>query len=136
MTGFIKHTLEIFGIVFFRFNLVPRLWCVWLVAVNAASLVFIQHIEAQVVLATTLLAVLLQTFIYRITGFTRILGIVHLLWLPMFWWFASRIDSIAQHDALSSWLLVLIATNLVSLVIDISDNLRYLRGERQAHYHW
>jgi len=136
MTIFFKQMLEIFGIVFLRFNLVPRLWCIWLVAVNAASLLFIEHIEAQVVLGVTAIAVLIQTLIYRKTGFTRILGVVHFMWLPMFWWFGSRINSIAQDELLSTWLVILFTTNFISLIIDTSDNLRYIRGETKPHYYW
>lgn len=136
MVQFLKNILEIFGIVYLRFRLLPRLWCVWLVAVNAACLLFIDHIEAQVVLGVTLLSVVLQALIYQKSGFTRILGIVHLSWIPMFIWMASRAETIAHDQALTSWLVVLFLTNLTSLLIDTIDVARYAKGERQPHYSW
>ncbi len=136
MPKFLKNVLEVFGIVYLRFRLVPRVWCIWLVAVNAACLLFITHIEAQVVLAVTGLAVAIQALIYGRIGFTRILGIVHVLWIPMFAWMATRTDTIQIDPLLASWLLVLLATNLVSLIVDASDVTRYLRGERSPHYRW
>src|SRR5262245_57136802 len=51
------HALELFGVVYLRFHPVLRLWCVWLVGVNDAYLLFIAHVEAQVVLAVTAIAV-------------------------------------------------------------------------------
>jgi hypothetical protein len=136
MTRFLISILEIFGVVFLRFRLIPRLWCVWLVAVNLACLFFIAHIEAQVVLAVTLAAVLAQTVLYGRIGFTRVLGTTHVLWLPMFAWMATRIDTICTDPALARWLLLLLATNMVSLMVDTVDAIRFARGEREPHYRW
>ena len=136
MIGFLIRMLELFGVVFLRFRPIPRLWGVWLVGVNVACLYFITHIEAQVVLAVTAVAVVAQTLIYQRTGFTRILGSTHVLWVPMFAWIATRIDTIIGEPALAAWLLVLFATNMVSLVVDTIDAVRFLRGERAPHYRW
>ena len=136
MAGFLRYPLELFGVVFLRFRPLPRLWCAWLVGVNAACLYFIPHIEAQVVLAVTAIAVAGQVLIYRRIGFTRILGATHVLWIPMFGWMATRIDSIMDEPALANWLVLLFATNMVSLVVDTIDAVRYLRGERAPHYRW
>ena len=136
MISFLKHLLELFGVVYLRFRWVPRLWCVWLVGVNAACLFFITHIEAQAVLAVTAIAVAAQTLIYGRIGFTRILGTVHLLWIPMFAWMATRLDTISAEPALANWLQVLLVTNLISMAVDTTDAVRYLRGERAPHYRW
>ncbi len=136
MIGFLIRMLEFFGVVFLRFRPVPRLWCVWLVGVNLACLYFITHIEAQVVLAVTAVAVVSQTLIYQRIGFTRILGATHVLWLPMFAWMATRIDTILADQALANWLALLFATNMVSIVVDTVDAVRFLRGERAPHYRW
>src|SRR5215470_4161894 len=136
MIGFLIRMLELFGVIFLRFRPVPRLWCVWLVGVNAACLLFITHIEAQVVLAVTAIAVAGQTLIYQRIGFTRILGTTHILWVPMFAWMATRIDTIANEPGLANWLLLLFVTNLVSLVVDTVDAIRFFQGERTPHYRW
>jgi len=136
MIRFLMHMLELAGVVFLRFRPVPRLWCVWLVGVNAACLLFITHIEAQVVLAVTAVAVASQTLIYQRIGFTRILGTTHILWVPMFAWMATRLDAITSEPALANWLLVLFATNLVSMIVDTVDAIRFLGGERAPYYHW
>lgn len=136
MIGFLKNMAELFGVVYLRFRWLPRLWCVWLVGVNAACLFFITHVEAQVVLAVTAIAVAAQTLIYQRSGFTRILGSTHILWVPMFAWMATRIDTILATPALANWLLVLLATNVVSLIVDATDTVRFVRGERRPHYYW
>jgi hypothetical protein len=136
MIGFLIRMLEIFGVVFLRFRSVPRLWCVWLVGINVACLLFITHIEAQVVLAVTVIAVAGQTLIYQRIGFTRILGTTHILWLPMFAWMATRIDTIVGEPGLANWLVLLFVTNMISIVVDTTDAVRFLRGERAPHYRW
>src|SRR5262245_41451274 len=134
--GFVRSILELLGVVFFRFRPLPRVWGWWLVAVNGASLAFISTVEAQVVLAVTVVAVLLQSLAYQRIGFTRILGITHYAWIPMFAWLGMRLDHILPNQPLAIWLAVLLATNTISLVVDTIDAARFLRGERQPHYHW
>jgi hypothetical protein len=97
---------------------------------------FITHIEAQVVLATTTIAIALQTAIYQRIGFTLILGSTHILWVPMFAWIATRIATIATEPVLANWLALLFITNLVSLAVDTIDAFRFLRGERAPYYRW
>jgi hypothetical protein len=136
MTRFLMNMLELFGIVFLRFRTLPRLWCVWLVGVNLCCLYFITQIEGQVVLAVTGIAVVVQSLVYGRIGFTRVLGIAHVLWLPMFAWMAFRLDVIMADLALGRWLAVLLVTNVVSLMVDATDVFRFARGERAPHYAW
>ncbi len=136
MIRFLGSALELFGIVFLRFRTLPRIWCVWLVGVNLGCLFFLGHIEAQVVLGVTALAVVAQTLVYMRLGFTRVLGTTHLLWLPMFAWMAFRLDTIGAYPEMSRWLAVLLATNAVSLMIDATDAVRFVMGERNPHYAW
>lgn len=132
----VKSALKIMGVVFLRFRPIPRVWAVWLVGVNLGCLYFIQHVEAQVVLATTLVAVILQALIHERIGFVRLLGVAHVLWVPMFAWMATRTTEIAQHSDLSAWLMILLATNVVSAIVDAVDVTRFVRGERAPHYSW
>ena len=136
MMDFVTSALKIFGIVFLRFRPVPRVWNVWLVGVNLMCLYYIGHIEAQVVLAVTLASVAGQTLIYQKIAFTRLLGIGHILWIPMFAWLATRIDLLGANPDLRNWLVVLTITNAISFVIDGTDAFRFVRGERAPHYCW
>jgi hypothetical protein len=136
MRRFVISAIQLFGIVFLRFRTLPRIWCIWLVGVNLGCLAFIGHVEAQVVLGVTILAVVAQTLIFMRLGFTRVLGITHVLWVPMFTWMAFRLDAMAAYPALSNWLVVLLATNTVSLMIDFTDAFRFAKGERRPHYAW
>ena len=135
--GIFRSVFELFGIVFVRFRPVQRIWGAWLVAVNAACLQFIQHIEAQVTLGAVGVAVLAQALIYQRKRFIRLLGVTHVLWVPMLMWIALRLDTLPKEEtAFHGWLIMLIATNAVSLVIDAWDATRFVLGERRPHYVW
>ena len=135
--GIFRSVFELFGIVLVRFHPVQRIWGAWLVAVNAACLLFIQHIEAQVTLGAVGVAVLGQALIYRHKRFIRLLGMTHVLWIPMLTWIALRLDTLPKEEtAYRVWLMTLIATNAVSLAIDAWDATRFIRGERRPYYVW
>jgi hypothetical protein len=135
--GILQSVVELFGIVLVRFRPVQRIWGVWLVAVNTACLLFIQHIEAQVALAAVGVAVLAQALIYQRKRFIRLLGVTHVLWVPMLPWIALRLDTLPEGEhAFRVWLITLLATNAVSLAIDAWDATRFVFGERRPYYVW
>lgn len=136
MLKFLTSVLELIGIVYLRFKIVPRIWCVWLVGINLASLFYIGHIEAQVVFAAAGFGVVTQAFVYQKMGFTRVLGLAHIVWVPMFFWMATRVDSIPGEPGFSTWIMLLVASNIISLIIDTIDVTRFIKGERAPHYTW
>ena len=132
-----RSILELFGIVFLRFRPVQKIWVIWLVAVNAASMLFIQHIEAQVTLGAVGVAVLGQALIYQRKRFIRLLGLTHFIWIPMLTWIALHLETLPEgQSAFHSWLITLIATNVICLAIDAFDLTRFMLGERKPHYAW
>jgi len=133
----LQSMFELFGIVFLRFRLVPKIWVVWLVAVNTASLLFIGHIEAQVAMIAVGVAVLAQSLIYQRKRFIRLLGVTHFIWVPMLTWIALRLGTLpADGGAFHVWLLTLISTNAVCLAIDALDISRFMFGDRKPYYVW
>lgn len=135
--GFFRSLVELFGIVLVRFRPLPRIWGAWLVAVNAASVLFLAHVEARVALVAVGVAAILQALIYRRRRFVRILGATHVVWVPMIAWMALRLGAPGTEGAaFRAWLVLLMATNAVSLAIDAWDATRYARGERRPYYAW
>jgi len=135
--GILRAVFELFGIVLVRFRPLQRVWGAWLVAVNSACLFFIEHVEAQVALGAVGVAVIAQALIYQRRHFIRILGVTHILWIPMLTWMALRLGTLQTGEiAFRGWLILLIATNAVSLVIDAWDATRFALGERRPYYVW
>lgn len=135
--GILRALFEIFGIVLVRFRPLQRAWGAWLVAVNSGSLFFIGHVEARVALAAIGLAAVAQALIYQRRRYVRILGATHVVWIPMLAWMALRLEALpASATAFHTWLILLIATNMVSLTIDAYDAMRFVLGERRPFYAW
>jgi hypothetical protein len=83
------------------------------------------------VLGTILASMTLMTFLTSRFGFTRILGLGHILWVPMLAFLLARLGDVSAGDAYGIWVRALIVLNSVSLVIDTIDVLRYLAGDRK-----
>ena len=113
----------------------PKLWVVWvglLMTVNMlVPLFFMTTLEGKVVLATMMASAGLMLFIFAQKGFVRLLGLGHILWIPLILWLFGRVDFTAPNSGLEAWILTVIILNGLSLVIDTVDVVRYLKGERQ-----
>ena len=108
-----------------------RLWLMGLVAFNmVAPLFFIGRIEAQIVLGVFLASGLLMTALTSRTGFSRVLGLGHVLWIPLLYFLATRVSLIPADDVFGFWIRGLMMVNAVSLVMDVADVIRYAAGDR------
>ncbi len=124
MTGFFKAMLTV----------LPAPWLIWigtLLFVNmVVPLFFLDQLEAQVVLAATMLGALIQMSIFKAKGFVRLLGIGHLPWLLVVLWLASWTSAIGTDTLFGQWILAVIVLDGLSLVIDAIDVVRYINGDR------
>jgi hypothetical protein len=113
----------------------PRQWVVWvglLMALNMLfPLFFLTALEAKVVLATMMASAGLMLFIFAKKGFVRLLGLGHILWIPLIVWLLTRVDFMTADTGFEQWLLAVIVLNGLSLVIDLLDVVRYCEGDRQ-----
>jgi len=124
---------------FLKFNRgimkMPVHWQVWLmllVGANAiAPMFFLNRLEAQITLAIILVSMVLMTVLTARFGFTRILGLGHILWVPLLAFLLLRLSSIPADDAFGIWLRVLLVLNGTSVVIDTADVVRYIAGDRR-----
>jgi hypothetical protein len=122
-----------FMIGMWRLPVAVRLWLGALMAVNMlAPLFLLGHFEAQVVLATFFASFALMLMLTARAGFTRILGLGHVLWIPLIVFLWPRVADHADGDPVGVWLRLLIASNAISLTLDTLDVVRFLRGDRAA----
>ena len=109
-----------------------RLWLMMLMIVNLIMpLFFLDRLEAQVVLDVFLASGILMTILTALGGFTRLLGLGHILWLPLLYFLWTRLGQIPAGDFFGIWVRALMMFNVGSLVIDIVDVIRYITGERE-----
>ena len=108
-----------------------RLWLLLLLTLNLiAPLVFIGRIEVQATLGALLVSMALMTGLTGLSGFSRLLGLGHIVWLPLLAFLSTRLAEIPAADAFGLWVRAVIAINATSLVIDAVDVIRYAAGDR------
>jgi len=106
----------------------------WLLALIAANLVvplfFLSTVEARIVIATMMASVMLMAALTAWRGFTRLLGLGHILWVPLLVYLWPSLQAFPAGTGAGLWLRVLMVLNVISLVIDAADVVRYVRGAR------
>ncbi len=108
-----------------------RLWLALLVIVNfVIPLFFLNRLEAQVVAGTLLASVILMTGLTARGGYTRLLGLGHIFWIPLLYFLWMRLEQNPADDFFGLWLRVLMILNAASLIIDVIDVGRYIAGDR------
>lgn len=123
---------------FIKFNrgmmMMPVHWQLWLALLVTFNLVlplvFLSRPEAQVVVATLMASMILMTGLTAFSGFTRLLGLGHILWVPLLYFLWMRLEQNPAEDFFGLWIRVLMIVNATSLLIDTIDVGRYIAGDR------
>lgn len=127
-------------------------WIAWMGLINTAALAFfavglgrtvldrfgeakpfrLYYWDGMVMIAGALLGGVMMDWLFQTYGFTRILGLAHLVfWTPAVAFLIWRVKNgaVPLKSVFGVYLAVLIATNSTSLIIDTVDVIRYLAGD-------
>ncbi len=124
---------------FLKFNKgimkMPAHWRVWMMLLIGANVIapmfFLNRLEAQMTLAAMLASMVLMTVLTARFGFTRILGLGHVLWVPLLAFVFLSLNSFPADDAFGIWIRALLVLNGTSLLIDVTNVVRYMAGDRR-----
>jgi hypothetical protein len=106
-------------------------WVAWMILINTLSLAFLRRIEARWVLAAWLCNLVSMSVLYEMNGYNRLLGLSHVIWwTPLLVYLFRRRPNLSEDQPFRTWIVVLFLTNAVSLLIDYTDVIRYLLGDR------
>jgi hypothetical protein len=94
-------------------------------------LFFLNRMEAWIVLGALLASIILMTILTAHVGFTRLLGLGHIFWLPLIYFLLNRLDEIPAYQFYGIWVRSVMAINASSLIIDSIDVIRYITGDRE-----
>lgn len=108
-----------------------RLWVLGLVVMNSIiPLFFIGRRQARVVVAVFLIQGAFMFWLFRLQGFTRLLGLAHFGWIGLLYYLWRSADWESEPRApWGIWLRALVTVDAISLAIDIADALRFLFGD-------
>jgi len=105
-------------------------WIAWLVLVNSASILFVRRAEGRFALLAWIASAVTMGLLFETFGYTRILGLAHLIWwTPLVIWLFRRRAGFGE-GAFGGWARWLLVTNAVSLAIDTVDVARWVFGDR------
>ena len=124
---------------FIRFNKgilkMPLPWQLWLMLLVGVNLIvplfFLDRLEAQLVVGAFLASMMLMTALTGLVGFTRLVGLGHVFWIPLVVFLWTRLEQIPAEGVFGLWIRALMALNVLSLVIDTVDVIRYIAGDRE-----
>jgi hypothetical protein len=106
-------------------------WVLLLISINLVTpFFFLEHVEAQAVLAAGALGMVLMTALTGRFGFSRIIGVGHIAWLPLLGFLWIRLADVPATDTFGLWLRAVIVLDAISLGLDALDVVRFLRGDR------
>jgi hypothetical protein len=94
------------------------------------GLVFIMQIEGQVVLMTLILTLVVAGQIHKNTPYSRLTGLCHLPWLALLPWLIYRLLTVEHTIYFQVWGYFVVILIEISLVFDVMDVYRYIRGQK------
>lgn len=107
-----------------------KVWIFWIVFLNGASLLFVRHVEARWVLAAWIASLVTMSRLFDEFGYTRILGLAHVLWWSPLVVYLFRRRARFGEGAFGGWARWVALSNAASLVIDYVDVARWALGDR------
>jgi len=106
------------------------IWLLFLMIVNFASVAFWNELLAKVILITFILSAIFMMGLYSRFGFEKILGLGHILWIPLLVYVLIEIPAV--EGAFKSYLVILLISITISLVFDIIDVRRYFTSPKNT----
>jgi hypothetical protein len=114
----------------------PIYWKPWLMSLLISNMIvplfFLSaHVEAWVVLGTALATGAIFIVLTAYSGFSRLLGLGHLPWIPMIVYLILQIDQAPHGTWFVFWLKAVVVLDICSLFLDGANVVRYLMGEHE-----
>ena len=105
-------------------------WVLFLMIINVASVGFWNEPLAKAIFVTFMLSAMLMMGLYSRFGFEKILGMGHILWIPLLVYVLIEIPT--ARDPFKNYLIILTISIVTSLVFDIVDVWRYFTTRKST----
>ncbi len=109
-----------------------QVWLWVLIVLNGVvPLWFLDHPEAWVAMATFHSGFLVGVVLFKIQGFTRLLGLMHAPWIILLALLWGKMGEVPASEPFGVWMRVVFTLDSVAMVFDAKDVIKYLAGDRQ-----
>ena len=105
-------------------------WVFWLMLVNVASLLYWSEPLAKIIFVTFMLSAMLMMGLYSKFGFEKILGLGHVLWIPLLAYLLIELPTVSRD--IINYLIILLLSITVSLAFDVVDVWSYFSNRNEA----
>jgi hypothetical protein len=105
-------------------------WVLILTIGNVASVGFWNEPLAKVIFVTFMLSAMLMMGLYSRFGFNKILGVGHILWIPLLVYMLMEIPT--ARETFKGYLIILSISIIISLVFDIVDVWKYFTSQKST----
>ena len=106
------------------------IWVLYQMIVNIASVGFWNEPLAKVIFVTFMFSAMLMMGLYSRFGFEKILGMGHILWIPLLVYVLMEIST--ARDTFKTYLIILAISIAISLVFDIVDVWKYFASRKST----
>ena len=107
------------------------IWALVLMIVNLVSVGFWNEPLAKVIFVIFMFSAMLMMGLYSRFGFEKILGMGHVLWIPLLVYVLMEMPN--AGDTFKGYLIVLSISILISLVFDIVDVWKYFTNQKRTY---
>ena len=104
------------------------IWVSALMVVNIASVAFWSEPLAKVIFVAFMISAMLMMGLYSRFGFEKILGLGHVIWIPLLAYILSQLQGVAKGFQI--YLVILSVFIAVSLIFDIIDVWKYFSSRK------
>ncbi len=113
-------------------------WQVWILIMGVVNFLipafYFYKLEAQLSIATMLAGMIIGLILVKIQGFTKLLGWMHVLWIPLVAFFIFRMELFPITNFYGLWIRILVVINGTSLIIDTMDVIQFYKKKRRLSY--
>ena len=106
------------------------IWLFFLMIINVASLGFWHEPLAKIIFITFMTSAMLMMGLYSRFGFEKILGLGHILWVPLLVCVLTQLPIV--EASFKSYLVVLSISLAISLAFDITDVWKYFTNRKST----
>ena len=106
------------------------IWLFFLMIINVASLGFWHEPLAKTIFVTFMISAMLMMGLYSRFGFEKILGLGHILWVPLLVYVLMQLPIV--EASFKSYLVVLSISIAISLTFDIIDVWKYFTNPKST----
>lgn len=95
---------------------------------------YFHRFEAPLFIIAMFAVMVIGLILVKVQGFTKLLGWMHIFWIPLVVFFILRMESVSMTDFYGLWMRILVLINGTSLIIDVTDVFQFYKDKRKLSY--